>query len=882
MDVKDAEGMNMVQNDNTSVSAAELPSGMAGEQGAAAAVTALDILESLFSPEDTVCFRVFDDKKGGTFPGQKLECKCRDYLEDMEPQLREHNELGRGVFFVVNFGGQTDDAITRVNAQFVEMDDGTFEEQWEKINRFPLPPSTVVQTRKSLHSYWFTEKGKADVERFRDTQKGLVQWFNGDPACVNESRVMRLPGFYHCKTDARVPVRCVLFHPERVYSQEQLANVLAESDGEASQVQAEHESGSTTRPEKGLEIVESSCDFIKYCKDNAENLPEPLWHAMISNLSPFDGGAEKIHELSAPYPGYSERETSQKISNVLKSGTGPMTCETIRDRGFKCPKLAQGGCGVKSPAALCYKPLGADALVAILNRQPVTGDILKDAETAKKYVIDYLSNQDRVIADIIINNKLSEHFRLKQNVVKSLYSEYKAANKAYNANKLTKASQNNRSLPDWYETTNNGLRFLPGELASHMAETLPVFYSAGQYYRYSGGVYTHMEESEAQRLVQEKMLTRETKLRQITDAEGQWRLKVRRDVKDLNSNRYIINILNGFYNVKEDKLTQHTPDYLSTVQLPVSYDAKAGCPLFKQFLGEAMCGDTGQIQLLQEMLGYCLIPDTSAQKCFILCGEARAGKSTIINVLNEILLGQNNVSNISWQALNEKFKPAELFGKLANTFADLPTRNIEDNGLFKSLVGEDYITVERKHRDPFSFKSSARLIFSCNSIPQNYGDKSEGFYRRLIIIKFNRSVPDQDCDPNLLDKLRGEADGIFMFALEGLKRLMHNNYKFSETQTNIDALQQYREESDSALSFVRDSCELKPEAAASSTEMYEAYRSYCTESGLKPYSQKVFVQRLTAAYPNVTRAKDMLGRRRVLKGIVLVDDDEIDDIDNSR
>ena len=166
------------------------------------------------------------------------------------------------------------------------------------------------------------------------------------------------------------------------------------------------------------------------------------------------------------------------------------------------------------------------------------------------------------------------------------------------------------------------------------------------------------------------------------------------------------------------------------------------------------------------MLGYCLIPNTSAQKCFILTGEARSGKSTLINVIGEILLGQDNVSNISWQALNEKFKPAELFGKLANTFADLPTKNIYDNGIFKALVGEDAITVEKKHRDPFSFRSTARLIFSCNTIPQNYGDKSEGFYRRLIIIKFNHSVPEENCDPNLLNNLRGEADGIFVFALE--------------------------------------------------------------------------------------------------------------------
>ena len=109
--------------------------------------------------------------------------------------------------------------------------------------------------------------------------------------------------------------------------------------------------------------------------------------------------------------------------------------------------------------------------------------------------------------------------------------------------------------------------------------------------------------------------------------------------------------------------------------------------------------------------------------------------------------------------------------------------------------------MEKKNRDPFSFQSSARLLFSCNGIPQNCGDRSEGVYRRLIILRFNRTVPEDKRDPNLLNKFRQEADGIFLFALEGLRRLIKNRYRFSVTQTNLDELQRYREESDSVLVF---------------------------------------------------------------------------------
>ena len=230
-------------------------------------------------------------------------------------------------------------------------------------------------------------------------------------------------------------------------------------------------------------------------------------------------------------------------------------------------------------------------------------------------------------------------------------------------------------------------------------------------------------------------------MNQIVDAEKQWRLRVRKDIKDLNANPFIINLRNGLYNVLEDTMTEHTPDYYSTVQLSVSYDPKADCPLFKKFLSDSMDGDMAQVALLQEMLGYFLIPVNSAQKCFVIVGAAGAGKSVLLRVLNELLLGKENVSNVSWQSLNERFKTAELFGKLANIFADLPTKNIDDNGIFKALVGEDFLTVEKKNKNPFSFQSTARLLFSCNSIPKNYGDRSEGFYRRLIIIRFSHTVP---------------------------------------------------------------------------------------------------------------------------------------------
>lgn len=820
-------------------------------------ITAQEILNSLFNPNDTVCFRVFDDKKRGIFSGQKLSMECGKYAS-IEKTLKEHNAQNRGIFFVVNYGGQEDSLISRINAQFVESDELSFEEQQAQIDAFPLPPSMIIKTKKSLHTYWFVKGAK--VELFRGIQKQLVKQFHGDPMCVNESRIMRLPGFYHCKGDP-VMVECISFHPERVYTQEQLSEALPEVEEKA----VETKKGA----EKGLKLVTRGCDFIKYCKENAASLSEHDWYAMISNLAVFEGGVEMIHELSKPYEGYDIAGTQKKINHFLESGTRPINCSTIAEKGFKCPKLESGECDCKAPAAICYKPVSIDGMREIIAELPVAEKPLDNMRTADEFVEEYLYNQDNVIAETIITTELKDHFKFTTTGVRPLITRYKELAKLYHQGLKARKHKVEAELPLWYVPTEHGLKFMPGVLAEEMEDKEKVFYAAEQHYIYRGGVYQPIHEMEAQKMVRDKMLPSETKMNQITDAERQWRLLIRKEIRELNANPFILNVRNGLYNVLENTLQEHSADYYSTIQLNVNYDPQADCPLFKKFLLDSMGGDKEQVALLQEMLGYFLIPINSAQKCFVIVGVAGAGKSVLLRVLNELLLGKENVSNVSWQALNERFKTAELFGKLANIFADLPTKNIDDNGIFKALVGEDYLTVEKKNKDPFSFQSNARLLFSCNSIPKNYGDRSDGFYRRLIIIRFNHTVPVEQRDPNLLDKFRAEADGIFLFALEGLRRLMKDHYVFSETDINKAELQQYREESDSVLSFMKECCEIAPANEVGSTELFNCYKAYCEECGLKPFSQKMFVSQIIASNPQITRSIDNVGKKRTLSGIKL-------------
>lgn len=327
-------------------------------------------LSAFYQETDDVCIRVFSDRKAEDpeFKGQKYTEKLSD-IQNILPMLKQHNEKHRGIFFVVNSGGHTDEEITRVNAQFVEMDTGSFEEQQEKINSFKFEPSIIVKTRKSLHCYWLIKDG--DIHGFRKIQLQLVKQFEGDSMCQNESRCMRIPGFYHSKQEP-IEVQCIKFNPVLKYSQEELQAVLPEIEMPKYDVTSRTDFDGVVG--SGQRLMDK-CEFCKYCRDNAKNLSEPEWYAFVTNMSLAMDGNAFVHEISKPYPKYSETETDDKIRHALKENK-PHTCEYIKTRlGFAGCK----DCKVKAPIALAVLTMKEQA--EILASDEISEDIIFDDKT---------------------------------------------------------------------------------------------------------------------------------------------------------------------------------------------------------------------------------------------------------------------------------------------------------------------------------------------------------------------------------------------------------------------------------------------------------------------------------------------------------------------
>lgn len=1121
--------------------------------------------------------RVFSDKKGTGFKGKNLSFNMKDFPSKSKI-LMAHNEANRGIFFVVNSGGNSDRKINKINAQFFECDTLSLEEQMENISKFPLEPSIIVQTKKSLHVYFLIKNGK--VEKFRDIQKKLAKYFNGDGSCINESRVMRVPGFYHCKEEP-VRVKCIKFNPNLFYTQEDLERELSYSESEfivnddnyirkeetnkggknlsrgnlekegytrnnlereeharnnlvrvdstrnlnkenlkcleptrdlnegklekvepasnlskgnlerredtkslneenfgelectrsllseisdigiennsenlesyisnyhsnlqestllnkenisedyrksisekknegrnnKSKEQVLYESEEnlhsrsednisknrelnikdtedslprcggqdsmsdektsenegevfiekggqsfkekdkqafrydkayfmsskeafrednedffckseeahkdnnedslgkseeaplTTRNdfyklngeenllngeaglegyeenggdeevkrENGLEVVCFKCDFIRHCKKNSKTLSEPLWHGMITNLALFKGGTYRIHELSKGYKTYSEKETEEKISNFVKSGAGPMTCETLRDRGYPCERYGKT-CYGKSPASLAFKPLTVKDIrecIKFLRVSEVSN--ATNVDTALRFIENYMYNIGVALGKSLIEEDLAKHLKIKN--PKDLISFYREVIKKFKKERGDKAKSKNhikpknfQSLP-WYEEQEKGLKFLPFVLAKHLSETRDVYYGGESFLIYENGVYNISGEKEAGRIIMDYMLPNYCTMASIRDCRDQWDILVSMDFDVFNRNPYLVNVRNGLLDIRDMSFKEHTPSYLSTVQLNVEYNPQAHCPQFEKFLNEVL--DCRLIPLVQEILGYLLTTNTSAQKSFVLLGPARTGKSTLLWVVEYLLLGKKNVSNIPWQEIGDKFKTAELLGKLANVFSDLPSKSIDDTGIFKVVTGEDYLMAEKKNKNPFKFRPFARLVFSCNELPKNYVDRTEGFYRRLIIVPFNRQIEKNKIDKALKYKFQREKEGILNWALEGLRRLYENNFEFSENELTDEVKKEYKRENNNVISFVEECCEIDSLFSCSRIEIYESYKEFCGEAGLKALSQIKFNKELEGNF-NVTRARS--GKLRLWNGVRIKLDDLI-------
>lgn len=210
-----------------------------------------------YTDNSKVFMRTIDDKKrSNEFPANHSR-----KLASLNPLLNKlhtaNEEEDRGIFFIVNGGGHSDEEVKEARAQFIDFDDFPFPEQIERLNNFPLEPSIIIKTKKSLHCYWLLKDG--DIKNFRGIQERLIQHFKSDPTIKNESRVMRLYGYEHRKTETPVMVTLIKFDPLIRYTQQEILDSVPA--GEPMTEQPRQKTAPVTR-EGGLVPVGQRHNYI--------------------------------------------------------------------------------------------------------------------------------------------------------------------------------------------------------------------------------------------------------------------------------------------------------------------------------------------------------------------------------------------------------------------------------------------------------------------------------------------------------------------------------------------------------------------------------------------------------------------------------------------
>ncbi|WP_165971951.1 DNA primase family protein [Paenibacillus piri] len=316
-------------------------------------------------------------------------------------------------------------------------------------------------------------------------------------------------------------------------------------------------------------------------------------------------------------------------------------------------------------------------------------------------------------------------------------------------------------------------------------------------------------------------------------------------VKSMNPEPKYLNLRSGMLGLYSRELVSHHPKFLSTFQIPIAYDSKAECPVFINFLHDIFDGDEERVNLVQEWMGYCFLNEIKIQASLICLGGGSNGKSVLAEIIRN-LIGVENVSNVPLNALNGRFGLQNLPGKLVNISAENELSKKFNTQNFKMLTSGDAVNVEQKYTPSFNTSLVVKSIILLNSM-MDTDDLSNGFFRRLIILPFNKTYRELKAgetpvagvaymDKTLTDKLLKELPGILVFALEGLARLIENDFNLTRSKACDHALDKYKNELNPVAEFVIEQVYEDDAAVTLRSSFKDDFNRWAKENGFEKVS----------------------------------------------
>ena len=281
-------------------------------------------------------------------------------------------------------------------------------------------------------------------------------------------------------------------------------------------------------------------------------------------------------------------------------------------------------------------------------------------------------------------------------------------------------------------------------------------------------------------------------------------------------------------------------------RLPVRYDPDA-CypPEWIMFLDQLL--EVDDIYTLQEFMGYCLLPTTKAQKMLMIIGQGGEGKSRV-GVVMRAIFGESMVNGSLAKVETNRFARADLEHALVMVDDDMKMEALPETNYLKLIITAELpLDLEKKGKQSYQGEIYARFLGFGNGPLKALYDRSQGFFRRQIILTAKKKDPNRRDDPDLSEKLTANPEGLFLWCFYGLQRLIEQNYQFTlsdQAKANMEAAVS---DGNNVVEFLQSKGYLTffSETEASTTELYQAYKLWCEDNAYTPLSQHSFSHQLT-------------------------------------
>ena len=735
-------------------------------------------------------FQTFDDSEA------KRGALVRQFYGTLDQHFKalfDLNQHGAGIFVTVNETdgeGRKKSNIVRARALFVDLDGAPLEAVTE-AGDFP-EPSAIVQTSPGrFHCYWTVLD--CPLDRFSELQKRLAARFGGDPTVCDLPRVMRLPGFEHCKGE-RFPVKLLRLRPLRYELRAieahlpELPKATPNADpavvrplggnggGYHARAIAEEAASVAGTPENGRNIALNKASYklggIGGC--NREQAQVALVAAAVS------AGLPEGEALAAFQSGWT---------------AGRAKPRDLQPTGKAAPTSRASA----SPSADNGKAPGNASLASRASASPSGGN--GKATPAKKPPADCFG---------LPLTELGAARRLER-----LYGD----------------RLRHCSTFGWFHWTGKRWKMGCEKQAASYAQTL-----GGVIRAEAKQAKTDSEYSACMKFAcsVERNSTLEGILKHTTRFSG-----INADAVNWDSQDHLLNCPNGTLDLATGELREHDPSDKITKLCPTPYDPGATCPRWLDFLHEIFAGDGALIEYARWLCGLALTGDTSPQAFWVFHGKGKNGKSVFLNVLRHTL-GGDYTRELAPAALMQG-RPGDRNYSLAGLPGARLVSSVESSegqklniALLKSCTGGDPIEVEAKYVQPFTFTPKFKLFLVTNHRPQ-IPDTTESIWRRLRLIPFVVRIPEECRDPKLADKLLLEAPGILSWAVEGLRAAGPIGTEPTVPECVEAATLEYRETEDVFAEFLREAVMFGEGFKATKADVLEAYKVFTGNNRMTPH-----------------------------------------------